>query len=223
MNILYKNIIFDLGGVVVDFNPRVFLVDHFMNEKLEDALYAITFGSEEWLEIDAGLLSREEGERIMREKGAAMHRAFEVDVILDDWYDMLRTQNDVLQLIKRLKQRGYNIYYLSNISHDVLAMLRQRKFWKLFDGGIASCEVRVTKPDPRIYQALLKRYGLSATESIFIDDNENNAAAAAQVSITGLQFKNVRTLQRALVELGIDCDRKPNKNRITAVNPAARR
>ncbi len=173
---MYKNIIFDLGGVVVDFNPREFLVDHFMNEKLEDALYAITFGSEEWLEIDAGLLSREEGERIMRQKGAELHRAFEVDVILDDWYDMLRTQNEVLQLIKRLKQRGYSIYYLSNISHDVLAMLRQRKFWKLFDGGVASCEVGVTKPDPRIYQALLKRYGLSATESVFVDDNESSDA-----------------------------------------------
>ncbi len=220
---MYKNIIFDLGGVVVDFNPREFLVDHFMNEKLEDALYAITFGSEEWLEIDAGLLSREEGERIMRQKGAELHRAFEVDVILDDWYDMLRTQNEVLQLIKRLKQRGYSIYYLSNISHDVLAMLRQRKFWKLFDGGVASCKVAVTKPDPRIYQALLKRYGLSATESVFVDDNESNAAAATQVSITGIPFKNVRTLQRALMGLGIDCDRKPGKNRFVAGNLAARR
>ncbi len=223
MKILYKNIIFDLGGVVVDFNPREFLVDHFMNEKLEDALYAITFASEEWLQIDAGLLSREEGERIMRQKGEEMHRAFEVNVILDDWYDMLRTKDDTLQLMKRLKKRGYGIFYLSNISHDVLAMLRQRKFWKLFDGGVASCEARVTKPDPRIYQALLKRYGLSATESIFVDDNKNNALAAEQVSITGVHFKNVRTLQRALIAYGIDCERKPNRNRIAAVSPTARR
>ncbi len=220
---MYKNIIFDLGGVVVDFNPREFLVDHFMNEKLEDALYAITFGSEEWLEIDAGLLSREEGERMMRQKGEALHRSFEVDVILDDWYDMLRTKDDTLQLMKRLKKRGYNVFYLSNIARDVLAMLQQRKFWQVFDGGVASCEVGITKPDPRIYQAVLKRYGLSATESIFVDDNVNNAEAAKQVSITGLHFKNVRTLQRALVGLGIDCDRKPSKNRVTAVNPAARR
>lgn len=68
VNVLYKNIIFDLGGVVVDFDPREFLVDHFMNERVEDQLYDITFGSEEWLQMDAGLLTREEGDRIMREK-----------------------------------------------------------------------------------------------------------------------------------------------------------
>ena len=80
---MYKNIIFDLGGVVVDFDPREFLVDHFMNERVEDQLYDITFGSEEWLQMDAGLLTREEGDRIMREKGAALRRSFEVGVILD--------------------------------------------------------------------------------------------------------------------------------------------
>ncbi len=101
---MYKNIIFDLGGVVVDFDPREFLVDHFMNERVEDQLYDITFGSEEWLQMDAGLLTREEGDRIMREKGAALRRSFEVGVILDDWYDMLRTKDDTVQLIKRLKK-----------------------------------------------------------------------------------------------------------------------
>ena len=52
----------------MDFDPREFLVDHFMNERVEDQLYDITFGSEEWLQMDAGLLTREEGDRIMREK-----------------------------------------------------------------------------------------------------------------------------------------------------------
>ena len=78
----------------MDFDPREFLVDHFMNERVEDQLYDITFGSEEWLQMDAGLLTREEGDRIMREKGAALRRSFEVGVILDDWYDMLRTKDD---------------------------------------------------------------------------------------------------------------------------------
>ena len=62
---LYRNIIFDLGGVLVEFTPRAFLVDHFMNEKLEDQLYAITFGSEVWLRLDAGLITREAANAIM--------------------------------------------------------------------------------------------------------------------------------------------------------------
>ena len=192
----------------MDFDPREFLVDHFMNERVEDQLYDITFGSEEWLQMDAGLLTREEGDRIMREKGAALRRSFEVGVILDDWYDMLRTKDDTVQLIKRLKKRGYGVFYLSNISWDVLEMLQQRKFWQLFDGGVASCEVKLTKPDLRIYHALLAKYGLSAAESIFIDDNTANASAAFDADITGIHFKNVRTLQRALLSYGVESEKK---------------
>ena len=136
VNVLYKNIIFDLGGVVVDFDPREFLVDHFMNERVEDQLYDITFGSEEWLQMDAGLLTREEGDRIMREK-ARLRRSFEVGVILDDWYDMLRTKDDTVQLIKRLKKRDTACFTFL-ISWDVLEMLQQRKIRQLFDGGVAS-------------------------------------------------------------------------------------
>lgn len=208
---MYRNIIFDLGGVVVDFTPREFLVDHFMNEKLENELYDITFGSDEWMEIDAGTLSREEGNRIMLEKGREIGREYEVRIILNDWYDMLHTKDDTVQLIKRLKKRGYNIYYLSNISSDVLEMLHHRRFWKLFDGGVASCDVKITKPDLRIYHALLAKYGLHASECIFIDDNTVNAAAAFDCDITGIHFKSSRTLHRALQSYGIETERRPSR------------
>jgi len=68
VSILYKNIIFDLGGVVVDYEPREFLVDHFMDEKVENALFDITFGSDEWNLLDAGLITREAANNMMREK-----------------------------------------------------------------------------------------------------------------------------------------------------------
>ncbi len=208
---MYRNIIFDLGGVVVDFTPREFLVDHFMNEKLENQLYDITFGSDEWIELDAGLLSREECSRIMLEKGRAIGREYEVRIILNDWYDMLHTKDDTVQLIKRLKKRGYGIYYLSNISYDVLDLLHQRRFWQLFDGGIASCDVKLTKPDLRIYHALLAKYGLNAAECIFIDDNTANAAAAFDCDITGIHFKNSRALHRALQSYGIETERRASR------------
>ena len=152
----------------------------------------------------------------MREKGAALRRSFEVGVILDDWYDMLRTKDDTVQLIKRLKKRGYGVFYLSNISWDVLEMLQQRKFWQLFDGGVASCEVKLTKPDLRIYHALLAKYGLSAAESIFIDDNTANASAAFDADITGIHFKNVRTLQRALLSYGVESEKKLSRQKQAA-------
>lgn len=213
---MYKNIIFDLGGVVIDYEPREFLVDHFMNEKVEDALYDITFGSDEWRLLDAGLITREKANEAMREKGVAMGRAFEVNVILEDWFDMLRTKEDTVALMKRLKSRGYGLFYLSDVPWDVYTMLQQRRFWKLFDGGIASCEIQLTKPDPRIYHVLLRRYGLSATECIFVDDNRGNTEAASARDITGIHFTSVRALQHALRDLGVDSEKK---SRIRPVSP----
>ena len=78
---MYQNIIFDLGGVVVDCAPREFLVDYFMNEKLEDQLFDIPFGSEEWKQLDAGLISRHQAEAAMRKRGAELGYLFEVDAI----------------------------------------------------------------------------------------------------------------------------------------------
>ena len=81
---MYQNLIFDLGGVVVDYAPREFLVDYFMNEKLEEQLFDITFGSEEWKKLDAGLITRQEAEAVMRRRGAELGHSFEVDAILSD-------------------------------------------------------------------------------------------------------------------------------------------
>ncbi|WP_367926267.1 HAD family hydrolase [uncultured Ruthenibacterium sp.] len=209
---MYKNIIFDLGGVVVDFNPREFLVDHFLNEKIENQLYDITFGSAEWLKIDAGVLDRTQAYDIMREKGRTLGLGFEIETILNDWFDMLNTKDDVVQLMKRLKKRGYKLFYLSNIADDVLETLSQRRFWSFFDGGIASCEVHMLKPDIRIYQALLDKYHLIPSESIFIDDNKINASAAFDADMVGVHFRNVRTLQRALKSYGVESEKKLSRH-----------
>lgn len=205
---MYRNIIFDLGGVVVDFHPRSFLVDHFMNERVEKQIYDITFGSQEWLALDAGLLTRQQANAIMRQKAAAIGRSFEVDVVLHDWYDMLKTKEDTVQLLNRLKKHGYRLFYLSNISFDVLEFLRDRKFWAYFEGGIASCQIQMTKPDLRIYQVLLRQYGLRPEECIFLDDNRNNAVAATQCGITGLHFRGMKPAVQQMLKLGIALDKR---------------
>lgn len=205
---MIRNIIFDLGGVVVEYSPREFLVDHFLNERLENILYDITFGSEEWLRLDAGELTRDEANEIIRQKGAEIGRKYEVDVILNDWYDMLRTKEDTVQLMKRLKANGYSLYYLSNISSDVLELLSARKFWKLFDGGVASCEAGITKPDRRIYRKLLDDYHLKPSECVFTDDVKINAAAASDVGVLGVHFRNARVFARSLAAHGVTLNRK---------------
>ena len=116
---------------------------------------------------------------------------------------MLHPRRRMQTLVEQLKQRGYCVYYLSNIPEDVLDLLMHRDFEGLFDGGVASCEVKINKPDPRIYQALLDKYHLRADECIFIDDRAENLVAASALGFGIYEMHNVGTLLRSLPTFGV--------------------
>ena len=108
------------------------------------------------------------------------------------------------ELVRKLKSRGYCVYYLSNIPEDVLDFLTERDLKGLFDGGVASCDVHINKPDPRIYKALLDKYQLKAGESVFIDDRLENVQAAFRLGFAGIQMKDsVGTLVRSLATCSV--------------------
>ena len=201
---MYKNIIFDLGGVMVDFDPKSYLVDRFCNAEVEDRVSRLTFESEEWKQLDAGLITRSEANLRMLSHAKAVGCAFEVQGVLDDWLHILRPRRKMQELVQKLKAHGYCVYYLSNIPEDVLALLAERDLNGLFDGGVASCEVHLNKPDPRIYQALLDKYQLKAAESVFIDDRLDNVQAAFRLGFAGIQMKDsVGTLVRSLATCNV--------------------
>ncbi len=201
---MYKNVVFDLGGVMVDFNPKEYLVDRFCNADVEDQVYQLTFGSEEWKQLDAGLLTRFQANQQMLANAKAAGRSFEVQSVLDDWLHILRPRRRMQELVRRLKAHGYCVYYLSNIPEDVLELLMERDFKGLFDGGVASCEVKVNKPDRRIYQAFLDKYNLKAGECIFIDDRRENIQTAFEMGFAGIPMKeSAGTLIRSLATCGI--------------------
>ena len=201
---MYKSIVFDLGGVMIDFDPRGYLVDRLCNAETEEEVYDLTFGSEEWKLLDAGLISRFDGNHRMLEKARAAGCTFEVQGVLDDWMHILRPRRRMQELVRKLKSRGYCVYYLSNIPEDVLDFLTERDLKGLFDGGVASCEVHINKPDPRIYKALLDKYQLKAGESVFIDDRLENVQAAFRLGFAGIQMKDsVGTLVRSLATCSV--------------------
>ena len=173
---MYKNIIFDFGGVVVNFNPRDFLMDHFMNRRAEEETYDIVFGSQEWQDLDRGIITREEANKT------------------------------TVQIMRKLKAAGYRLYYLTNIPTDVMDELRQREWFSLFDGGIASCDVHLCKPEPEIFTTLMQTCHLAYDESIFVDDNKANAQAAYNLGITGILYKNPKSFTRALGACGIEVE-----------------
>ena len=203
---MYRNIIFDFGGVVVQFNPKDFLMDHFMNKRAEEIVYELTFGSQEWNDLDRGILSREEGSRLMLENAARVNRVFEVQTVIDEWPAILRTKESTVHTMQKLKAAGYRLYYLTNIPADIMDELRQREWFSLFDGGVASCDVHLCKPEPAIYTTLMQTCNLAYDESIFIDDNKVNAQAAYNLGITGILYKNPKSFERALHACGIVLD-----------------
>ena len=118
---MYKNIVFDFGGVMVDFDPKEYLVDRFCNADVEEQVSALTFDSEEWKLLDAGLITRFEANQRMLAKAREQGCAFEVQGVLDDWMHILRPRRRMQELVQKLKAHGYCVYYLSNIPEDVLA------------------------------------------------------------------------------------------------------
>ena len=203
---MYKNIIFDFGGVVVQFNPKDFLMDHFMNKRTEEIVYELTFGSQEWQDLDRGIITREEGNAAMLENAARVNRVFEVQTVIDEWPAILRTKESTVHTMQKLKAAGYRLYYLTNIPADIMDELRQREWFSLFDGGVASCDVHLCKPEPAIYTTLMQTCNLAYDESIFIDDNKVNAQAAYNLGITGILYKNPKSFERALHACGIVLD-----------------
>ena len=87
---MYKNIVFDFGGVMVDFAPHKYLIDLFGNRGLEEEVYDLPFGSREWRLLDAGRITRREANERMLQRARAVGRGFEVEGVLDDWMSMLR-------------------------------------------------------------------------------------------------------------------------------------
>ena len=104
---MYKNIIFDLGGVMVDFAPKDFLLDRFCNAAIEDKVYRLTFGSETWQKLDAGLCTRYEGNQAMMAAAQEEGCAFEVQEVLENWTSILRVRRRMVELVRRLKNHGY--------------------------------------------------------------------------------------------------------------------
>ena len=199
---MYKNIVFDIGGVLVDYDPKGYLSKLFNNAELEEFLYSIIFDSEEWKLLDQGKITRALAERRMLE-AAGPHR-YEAQLVLDDWRELMTTKLDTVDLILALRHSGHHLYFLSNIPEDIYLMFQQRRrFMQLFEGGVPSFAAKTAKPDPEIFKLLLNTYELSPAETLFIDDSPTNISAAESLGMTGLQFKSATALHHSLIELGL--------------------
>ena len=196
-----ENIIFDFGGVLVDWNPRHLYKNHFKNEnEMEHFLKNIC--TDEWkMEQDKGR-SLNEGTVLLQNKFPEFHSM--IQLFYDNWETMLKSDiPETVSLLYKLKAK-YKIYGLTNWSAETISFAFDRfSFFKEFDGIVVSGQEKMIKPSKQIYQLLLDRYNLKAENTIFIDDNINNIKAAEEVGLYGIHFESPTQLEKKLSSINV--------------------
>ncbi|WP_277111310.1 HAD family hydrolase [Chryseobacterium taklimakanense] len=198
-----KNIIFDFGGVLMDWNPRYFFKDYFNDdEKMEFFLKNVAV--DDWnAEQDRGRTLKE-GTEILIEKYPDWEK--EVRAYYDNWTTMLRSDIPKnVEVLRKLADTDYELFGLTNWSHETFPYaLANYDFFELFKGKIVvSGEEKLIKPDPKIWELLLDRYSIKAEESVFIDDNAKNIEAAKTLGFITVHLTEETDLQTELEKLGV--------------------
>lgn len=201
MNI--KNIIFDFGGVVMDWDPRYFFKDHFNDdEKMEHFLKNIA--TDEWnAEQDRGR-TLAEGTEIQVAKHPEWEK--EIRAYYDNWTTMLKS--DIphnVEVLQKLEHSKYELFGLTNWSAETFPYaLENYDFFNIFEGKIVvSGTEKLIKPDPAIWEVLLERYQINAEESVFIDDNAKNIEVAKSLGFICIHIKEDTDLEKEMRDLGI--------------------
>jgi 2-haloacid dehalogenase len=198
----HTTVVFDLGGVLIDWNPRYLYRKLIADEAAVEAFLA-TVCTPDWnLQQDAG--------RPFVEAYAALVEAHpQHKSLIESWcarFDEMMSGEitGTVEILSELRARGTPLYALSNWSAETFpCALRRFEFLRWFDGVVISGELKLIKPDPRIYRHLLETHALSAESTVFIDDVQHNVAGATALGIHGLRFTDPPTLRRDLVALGL--------------------
>lgn len=197
---MIKNIIFDFGGVLLDWNPRYLYKSYFNNDQeMEHFLADICNG--EWnIKQDAG---RPFAEAVKELQAKYPEYAEAIQMYDDDWEKMLKCElPESIDLLKELKSMGYGIYGLTNWSAEKIGYaFANYSFFSLFDGIVVSGVEKVVKPDRKIYEILLERYSLKPGECVFIDDNQDNVDMAKVLGINAVRFDNIGNVKEHLETL----------------------
>jgi 2-haloacid dehalogenase len=195
--------VFDLGGVLIDWNPR-HLYRHLFADpgEMEDFLARVC--TDDWhREHDLGADIRQSCQRLASQH--PQHR----DMIMawaDRGEEMAAGQFDQsVDVLRTLKAAGFRCYALSNMEREVFAIRSARfDFMKWFDGHVISGFEGVAKPDHRIYEVLLARYDLAPEATVFIDDSKRNVEAARDLGFNVVHYTSAEQLKRELRALGVE-------------------
>lgn len=182
---MIRNIIFDLGNVLISFRPSEYLDKNEYSEEHKAKILSDIFHAKEWLQLDNGDITLPEAIESIAENSSLSRE--EIAHIFNLRTDIMLPLDQNVSLLPELKKKGFRLYFLSNFPIDIFHEIKSGYyFFNYFDGGVISAEVRYSKPSSRIYEILLENYSLKSEECLFIDDLEVNVKAAEAIGMTGL-------------------------------------
>ena len=203
--ISYKNILFDMGNVLISYNPEWVIRHYTEDDELIREVKNIVFHSQEWLLLDAGLIEEEKAERNWMERLSSDKAREIAHLSFQNWhlYNM-KVIPGTAEMIRALKENGKEIYLLSNASMRLLSIYKEViPAVECFSGIFYSAAHKCVKPQDIIYERFLKEYSLNPSDCFFIDDLEENISAAKAVGISGAVMKSRTTKETAEI-LGLN-------------------
>jgi HAD superfamily hydrolase (TIGR01509 family) len=206
-------VVFDFGGVLIRWAPRPVVNSLYADEALQARIMREVFQHVDWLEYDRGTFA----ERDLVGRFAARTGESEASMVklLEAVRESLQPLEDTVKLLSDLAVRQVPLYGLTNMHGETFKFLKRRDdFWSLFKGVVVSGEIRLVKPDRRIFEHLLSEHGLRAEDVVFIDDLEANVLGARSAGLHAIQFKDAASCAREVYALlGIRSDTEIRRSR----------
>ena len=186
---MIKNIIFDMGNVLLDYNPDAAMQMLGINEKAKPVIMKELFCGNEWVQLDLGNISIDEAFENIKQR---IHEEYHSDLrkCIDEWDVCMVPVEGAKDFCEFVKSKGFGVYVLSNAHSSFYSYFPRYFDLDFFDGVVVSADVHTVKPDIKIYKHLLEKYNLKAEECLFIDDRADNVEGALKAGMKAVQFKN---------------------------------
>ena len=208
---MIKNIIFDIGNVILNFDYKNVIKKYTNKEEEQKFIIDNIINSPEWLGyalIDTGYITKEESIKLVQDRTNHINDEL-IEKFWNTYNNYSYVDNKVLDLIKKLKEKNYNIYLLSNTNKHTVEAIKNSGLFEMVDGYVLSYLEHQVKPYISIYKTLINRYSLKENECLFIDDNINNIKTANKLGMIGKlvepdNYKNVLSTINEAINKEID-------------------
>lgn len=198
---MIKNIICDMGNVLLRYDPEESLNKFCADDEEKDIIRRELFQSEDWLAGDRGIIRESEKFDLVKARIPEKYLPA-LKNCCENWDICMKPLSGAVEFCKWARENGYRLFVLSNASDSFYKIFPHEIDTALFEGFVVSSDVKLIKPDERIYLLLLEKFSLKAEECLFLDDNEENVSTAEKLGIKSIVFTGDFTAVMKMLKRG---------------------